>query len=112
MSTGTKTRRGEKTAFIRQHPNMKASELIAEAKKAGIKLTPTQIYNCRAIDKKKGRRKGNRSKSSIVGNARGNGHGTGDLGSSLVVVAATVKKLGSIENVKQALRLIEQVSGA
>ena len=35
-----------------------------------------------------------------------------DLGSSLVIVATTVKKLSGIENVKQALRLIEQVSGA
>ena len=103
MATATKPQRGEKSAFIRQHPQLKAGELVAEAKKAGIKLTPTQIYNCRAVDKKKGRKKGNRKHEQAGGS---------DLGSSLVIVAATVKKLGGIENVKQALRLIEQVSGA
>ena len=103
MATATKPQRGEKTAFIRQHPQLKAGELVAEAKKAGIKLTPTQIYNCRAVDKKKGRKKGKRNHAPAGGS---------DLGSSLVIVAATVKKLGGIENVKQALRLIEQVSGA
>jgi hypothetical protein len=103
MATATKAKRGEKTAFIRQYPNLKASELVAEAKNAGIKLTPTQIYNCRAIDKKKGRKKSTRGKGPASGS---------NLGASLVIVAATVKKLGGIENVKQALRLIEQVSGA
>ena len=53
MATATKPQRGEKTAFIRQHPQLKAGELVAEAKKAALKLTPTQIYNCRAVDKKK-----------------------------------------------------------
>jgi hypothetical protein len=106
MATVTKPQRGEKTAFIRQHPTLKAAELIAEGKKAGIKLTATQIYNCRAIDKKKGK-KGKRNKAVTNGAV----HGT-ELGNSLVVVAATVKKLGGVENVRQALRLIEQVSGA
>ena len=103
MATATKPQRGEKTAFIRQHPQLKAGELVAEAKKAGIKLTPTQIYNCRAVDKKKGRKQGKRKNEQAGGS---------DLGNSLVIVATTVKKLGGIENVKQALRLIEQVSGA
>ena len=103
MGTATKPHRGEKSAFIRQHPQLKAGELVAEAKKAGIKLTPTQIYNCRAVDKKKGRKQGKRKNAQAGGS---------DLGNSLVIVAATVKKLGGIENVKQALRLIEQVSGA
>ena len=103
MATATKSKRGEKTVFIRRYPKLKASELVAEAKKAGIKLTPTQIYICRAIDKKKGRKKGTRSNGQASGS---------DFGGSLVIVAATVKKLGGIENVKQALRLIEQVSGA
>ena len=71
----------------------------------GIKLTPTQIYNCRAVDKKRGK-KGKRNKAATNGVA-----GT-EIGHGLVVVAATVKKLGSVENVRQALRLIEQVSGA
>ena len=106
MATATKSKRGEKTAFIRQHPTLKAAELIAEGKRAGIKLTPTQIYNCRAVDKKKGK-KGKRSKAATNGAVVGM-----DLGNGLVVVAATVKKLGSVENVRQALRLIEQVSGA
>jgi hypothetical protein len=106
MATATKPKRGEKTAFIRQHPTLTAAELIAEGKKAGIKLTATQIYNCRAGDKKKGT-KGKRNKAATNGVSAGT-----DLGNGLVVVAATVKKLGSVENVRQALRLIEQVSGA
>jgi hypothetical protein len=103
MATATKPQRGEKSAFIRKHPQLKAGELVAEAKKAGIKLTPTQIYNCRAVDKKKGHKKGKRKTEHAGGS---------DLGNSLVIVATAVKKLGGIENVKQALRLIEQVSGA
>src|SRR6476660_4315057 len=106
MASATKPKRGEKTAFIRQHPTMTAAELVAEGKQAGIKLTATQIYNCRAVDKKKGK-KGKRNKAATNGAV----HGT-ELGNGLVVVAATVKKLGSVENVRQALRLIEQVSGA
>jgi|SRR5436190_3758466 hypothetical protein len=106
MASATKPQRGEKSAFIRQHPTLKASEMIAEAKKVGIKLTATQIYNCRAVDKRKGK-KGTRSKRAVNGVASGT-----EIGHGLVVVAATVKKLGGIENVKQALRLIEQVSGA
>jgi hypothetical protein len=98
MATATKPQRGEKSAFIRQHPQLKAGELVAEAKKAGINLTPTQIYNCWAIDKKKGRKQGKRKNEQAFGS---------DLGNSLVIVATTVKKLGGIENVKQALRLIE-----
>ena len=106
MATATKPKRGEKTAFIRLHPTLKASELVAEGKKAGIKLTPTQIYNCRAVDKKKGK-KGKRNKVATNGIAAGT-----EIGHGLVVVAATVKKLGSVDNVRQALRLIEQVAGA
>ena len=56
MSTATKPQRGENTAFIRQHPQLKASELVAE-ENACIKLTPTQICNCRAIDRKEAARK-------------------------------------------------------
>ena len=97
MATATKLQRGEKSAFIRQHPTMKAAELISEGKKAGIKLTATQIYNCRAGDKKKGK-KGKRNKAAANGVAAGT-----EIGHGLVVVATTVKKLGSVENVRQAL---------
>ena len=55
-----------------------------EAKKAGIKLTPTQIYNCRAGDKKKGRKQGSENEQA----------GGSDLGSSLVIVATRGEKTG------------------
>ena len=76
------------------------------AKKQGIKISTALVYNCRATDKKQGKRKGKKAATSL---AAANG---ADLGSSLVVVAGVVKKLGGVENVRQALKLIEQVSGA
>ena len=75
MATATKPQRGEKTAFIRQHPTLKAAELVAEGKKAGIKLTATQIYNCRAVDKKKGK-KGKRNKAATNGAVHRHGYRT------------------------------------
>ena len=106
MAVSTKPKRGEKVGFIRQHPSLKASEVVEAAKKQGIKLTTALVYNVRAAGKK---RKG---KKHSKGNFTGNGLVGTDLGNGLVVVAGVVKKLGGVENVRHALRLIEQVSGA
>ena len=43
-----KTKKPNKTAFIKAHPEMSAAELVAFAAKQKIKLIDKYIYNCRA----------------------------------------------------------------
>ena len=62
MAVAAKPKRGEKVGFIRQHPTLKASEVVEAAKKAGIKLTTTLVYNVRASAKHK---KGKRTKGKV-----------------------------------------------
>ena len=104
MATAQKPKRGEKVAFIRQHPSVSAGEVVDLAKKHGIKISTALVYNCRATDKKQGKRRGKKAAAR-----NGVAHGA-DLGNGLVAVAGVVKKLGGVENVRQALKLIEQVS--
>src|SRR5262245_43011495 len=68
-----KPKRGEKSEFIRQHPNLKASEVVEAAKKQGLKLTHASVYNVRASTKGK---KAKRSKANVrtTGTEIGNGH--------------------------------------
>lgn len=48
-----KTAHGAKAEFVRAHPGVPASELVALAKKDGVVMTPGHIYNIRAQDKKR-----------------------------------------------------------
>jgi hypothetical protein len=79
------------------------TQISAEAKKLGYNISAKYvsiIKHGQGKKKAKGKRK--------VATAGHNGFDP----NSIVVVAATVKKLGSVENVRQALALIEKVSGA
>lgn len=45
---------GAKAAFVRAHPSLSASELIALAEQEGLTLTAGHIYNIRSKSKKQG----------------------------------------------------------
>src|SRR5262245_44586592 len=57
-----------KSEFVRQHPNASASEVVAAARTANIKLSPNLVYLVRSADKRKSKaatRRGRRPKRAI-----------------------------------------------
>lgn len=53
MAKKDKPPQGAKAAFVRNHPNLKAQEIVELAKQQGITLTVGHVYNIRATDKAK-----------------------------------------------------------
>jgi len=49
----TAQKHGSKAAFVRAHANLSAKDVVAEAKKLGIKIGEPYVYNVRAYDKGK-----------------------------------------------------------
>lgn len=47
-------RQGTKLAFIAEHPELKAAELVKLGRKEGVELSATQIYTARTTLRKRG----------------------------------------------------------
>lgn len=45
---------GSKSAFVREHANVGAQDLVKLARKQGMTLTAGHVYNIRAMDKRRG----------------------------------------------------------
>ncbi len=65
--TTSKAAFGAKSQFVRSKPDITAQEVVELAKKQGIKLTASHVYNIRANDKKKNQ---GGSKSPVVKTSR------------------------------------------
>ena len=106
MATATK-KRGAKSAAIRQAreklgAKAKASEIVAEAAKQGVKVTAALVYN--VLGKKKG--KGKRGRRKASGDVGGNSYG------ALNEAVTFVKRVGSMAEAKAALLALDKVSEA
>jgi hypothetical protein len=101
MPVVSKPKRGEKAGFIRQHPDLKASEVVEAAKKQGLKLTTTLVYNVRASSKGK---KGKKSKAKVrtMGFEVGNGH-------HLKAAVEFARVTGGLQNAKAILLTLESL---
>jgi hypothetical protein len=69
MAKKSKVAHGSKAAFVRANPKVAAADLVALAKKQGIKLTVGHVYNIRASDKAK-KNAGSPSQSSVESSSR------------------------------------------
>lgn len=76
------TKKVNKSAWIRdQAPALSANDVVAKAKKEGIKLTAAQVYTARSAKRKKGSapkgKPGPKPKAAaVVSSGRGTGNGS------------------------------------
>ena len=96
--------------YDKQHPDAKASVVVAALAKQGIKVVPTQVYNVRATSaKKKSVRKTGRPKRRrrVTSTKATNLDAT-----ALEAAASLVKQTGGVEEARQALKTLERITKA
>ena len=89
----TKTKKGLKTAAVRdyqnENPNASASEVVAALKKQGIKISQATVYNVRSNSKKSPAKPERKPEAATAAN-----NGAVEHGGKSQIVRAAVRELG------------------